>query len=143
VLVLHLCVTVRDLDRSLAFYRALGLELRRQTVSTTNIPSYYVAASGSELPELQLMATASSFAASSMHHLALMVDDINATLATVADTFGIAPERGPYHTPDESLLVAWLRDPDGNAIELIEAASVTVFLHYRNPPVAAPDGRRE
>ena len=52
-------------------------------------------------------------------HVALTVDDIEATLARLAEQ-GIEPEREPYRVRDGGSLLCFVRDPDGYRIELID-----------------------
>ena len=52
-------------------------------------------------------------------HIALTVDGMAATLASLADE-GIEPEREPYRLREGGSLLCFVRDPDGYRIELIE-----------------------
>lgn len=56
------------------------------------------------------------------NHIALVVDDLNATLEALA-TEGIEPEKPPYRPGGrtEGHFICFLRDPDGYRIELIGA----------------------
>jgi len=51
-------------------------------------------------------------------HIALTVEDLDATLAGLADK-GITPEREPYTVPSGAR-ICFVADPDGYRIELIE-----------------------
>ncbi len=53
------------------------------------------------------------------NHIALTVDDINGTLERLGGQ-GIEPEKPPYRVREGGSLIAFVRDPDGYRIELIE-----------------------
>jgi len=55
------------------------------------------------------------------NHLALTVEDIDAALARL-EPLGVQPEKPPYHPGDreELPLIAFVADPDGYRIELID-----------------------
>jgi lactoylglutathione lyase len=55
------------------------------------------------------------------NHMAIAVDDIEATLADLAE-IGVQPEKPPYHPGEreELPLIAFVADPDGYRIELID-----------------------
>ena len=52
-------------------------------------------------------------------HIALTVDDLDETLARLADQ-GIEPEREPYRVREGGSRLCFVRDPDGYRVELIE-----------------------
>ena len=52
-------------------------------------------------------------------HIAVTVDDLDATLARLAEQ-GIEPERPPYTVREGGSRLCFVRDPDGYRIELIE-----------------------
>jgi lactoylglutathione lyase len=54
-------------------------------------------------------------------HIAIGVDDLDATLAALAEQ-GIEPERPPYRVREGGSRLCFVRDPDGYRIELIELA---------------------
>jgi len=53
------------------------------------------------------------------NHIAISVDDITGTLAKLAEQ-GIEAEKPPYRVREGGSLLAFVRDPDGYRIELIE-----------------------
>ena len=55
------------------------------------------------------------------NHVALLVDDLDGTLAGLAQS-GIEPEKPPYRPGGRTTgsLICFVRDPDGYRIELIE-----------------------
>ena len=52
-------------------------------------------------------------------HIALAIDDMDGTLAGLAE-HGIEPEKPPYRVREGGSLLCFVRDPDGYRIELIE-----------------------
>ena len=52
-------------------------------------------------------------------HIALTVDDLDATLAALEEK-GIEPERPPYTVREGGSRICFVRDPDGYRVELIE-----------------------
>ena len=58
------------------------------------------------------------------NHIALLVEDIEATLAGLAKV-GIEPEKPPYRPGGRTTgsLICFVRDPDGYRIELIERSA--------------------
>ena len=53
-------------------------------------------------------------------HIAIGVDDLDATLAALKDGHGIEPERPPYQVSEGGSRICFVRDPDGYRVELIE-----------------------
>ena len=120
---IHTCYRVTDPERSVAFYEALGLEKRREMPIRDEAVNYFLGVPGKESPELELT---HNFGADSYElgtgygHIALTVDDINATLETLKAEHGIEPERPPYSVREGGSLIAFVTDPDGYRVELIE-----------------------
>ena len=113
----HLCLTVENLDTSLAFYRdVLGLpvafEFHRDSGERFGA---YVHVGGRTFIELFQGEHKPHDPKQSYRHFCLEVDDINQTVATLR-SHGLEvsdPKRGR----DQSWQ-AWVTDPDGNRIEL-------------------------
>jgi lactoylglutathione lyase len=53
------------------------------------------------------------------NHIAVVVDDLDGTLANLAEK-GIEPEKPPYTVREGGNRLCFVRDPDGYRIELIE-----------------------
>jgi len=66
------------------------------------------------------------------NHMALTVDDIDAALADL-EQIGVQPEKPPYHPGDRDdlPLIAFVADPDGYRIELVEGGG---FATPQDPP---------
>ncbi len=53
------------------------------------------------------------------NHIALTVEDLDGTLARLAEK-GIEPEKPPYQVREGGSRISFVRDPDGYRVELIE-----------------------
>ena len=117
--VLHMCLNVADATESIAFYEQFGFEESWQfTTPDGETTNYYVADDNGV--ELQLSETAgeTSFEmGSGWDHLALGVDDVDATVDRI-DHHGVVKEPGPQ--PEAGAYTAFVADPDGHHVELIE-----------------------
>ncbi len=117
----HAAFAVSDLERTLDFYcRGLGLrEAFRLHRADGSVWIVYVQIRGLDFIEFFPGEGAPApGAAPSYRHLALDVDDMAATLADIA-TRGVHPERPAIQGKDGNWQ-AWLVDPDGNRIELMQ-----------------------
>jgi lactoylglutathione lyase len=119
---LHTCYRIGDIDRSVAFYEKLGFEETRRMPIGEEAINVFMALPGEE-PRLELTynhGVDSYELGTGYNHIALIVDDLDATLAGLA-TEGIEPERPPYRPGGrtEGHFICFLRDPDGYRIELI------------------------
>jgi lactoylglutathione lyase len=122
---IHTCYRIADPERSIAFYEALGLEKRRELPIRDEAINYFLGVPGKDVPELELtynFGINSYEIGTGYGHVALTVDDIHATLAKLKDEHGIEPERPPYSVREGGSLIAFVRDPDGYRVELIERA---------------------
>jgi lactoylglutathione lyase len=117
----HAAFAVSDLERTLDFYcHGLGLrEAFRLHHDDGTVWIVYVQIRGLDFIEFfPEHGRAASTPAPSYRHLALDVDDMGATLTDLASR-GIRPERPPVQGKDGNWQ-AWLVDPDGNRIELMQ-----------------------
>jgi lactoylglutathione lyase len=120
---IHTCYRITDIDRSVAFYNALGFEeigripIRDEAVNVfMNIPG------DGDMPRLELtyhLGVDSYDLGTGYGHIALSVEDLGATLARLAEQ-GIEPEKPPYSVREGGSRLCFVRDPDGYRIELIE-----------------------
>ena len=117
----HVGLTVSDLDRSLDFYRRLGLEvLRTSGPDAKGVRSAVVKVAGQELnifarPDAAPIDTRDN--AAGMHHFCLRLEAASAE-ELVADVrrAGLEIVRGPIKRRDGTSL--FLADPDGVRVEL-------------------------
>ena len=116
---LHLGLRVTDLERSLAFYTALGYaEIGR--VPETSFGSLTML----QLPDdpfvsLELVHDPARPVTDTgaVNHLVVQTDDLEATIDELA-TKGITAE--PPEDPGPGIRTSWLTDPDGYRIELVQ-----------------------
>ena len=119
---IHTCYRVTDPERSIAFYEALGLEKRRELPIREEAINYFLGVPGQDGPELELtynFGVDSYEIGTGYGHIALTVDDLDQTLAELAQQ-GIEPEREPYSVREGGSRICFVRDPDEYRIELIE-----------------------
>jgi lactoylglutathione lyase len=122
---IHTCYRVTEPERSVAFYKALGLEKRRELPIRDEAVNYFLGVPGKEEPELELthnFGVDSYELGTGYGHVALTVDDLEGTLARLAEQ-GIEPERPPYTVREGGSRLCFVRDPDGYRIELIERSA--------------------
>jgi lactoylglutathione lyase len=117
-------VRITDLDRSRAFYEALGMELRRDLDIVRNgekeATNYFFGFPGQdEELELTLNHDGRSYDVGTGYgHIAIGVDDLDATLASLKEQ-GIEPERPPYQVREGGSWLCFVRDPDDYRVEII------------------------
>ena len=118
---LHTCYRITDIDRSVAFYAALGFEQRRQmTLKDGAINTFMGLPGDADRLELTWNPGVESYELGTGYgHIAVSTPDIHATLEQLA-TQGIEAEKPPYQVREGGSLLCFVRDPDGYRIELIE-----------------------
>jgi lactoylglutathione lyase len=121
---IHTCYRILEIDRSVAFYEALGFrEMSRFPIGDEAVNVYMNQPEDGEEPRLELTynigRTEEYEIGTGYGHIAVSVTDLNAVLSSLAER-GIEPERPPYSVGDDSSLLCFVRDPDGYRVELIE-----------------------
>ena len=118
---LHVGLRVTDLDRSLAFYTALGYEVLGAVPETEFGRLTMLKLPGDDFVTVELVHDPDSGAIEpvGLNHLVIQVDDVHATAAYLA-TKGV--HLGTPSSPDgsQSFWTAWLTDPDGYRLELVQ-----------------------
>jgi lactoylglutathione lyase len=119
---LHTCYRIGDIDRSVEFYEKLGFEEARRSPIGDEAINVFMALPGED-PRLELTynhGVDSYDLGTGYNHIALMVDDLDATLARLAEQ-DIEPEKPPYRPGGRTTghRIAFVRDPDGYRVELI------------------------
>lgn len=125
---LHTMLRVGDLERSLRFYtEVLGMQLLRRKDYPSGRFTLAFVGYGEETDHTVLELThnwdTDHYALGDGYgHIALGVDDIQATCAAIADKGGrVVREPGPMK--HGSTVIAFVEDPDGYKVELIQLAS--------------------
>jgi lactoylglutathione lyase len=118
---IHTCYRIAEIDRSVAFYTALGFEERRRMPIRDEAINVFLGLPGAgDQLELTYNHGVDSYELGTGYgHIALTVEDMEQTLAGLAGQ-GIEPERPPYRLREGGSLLCFVRDPDGYRIELIE-----------------------
>ena len=122
---IHTCYRITDIDRSVAFYNALGFEERaRMPIREEAINVFMGLPGDGDRLELTYNHGVDSYElGTGYNHIAILVDDLEGTLGELSKD-GIEPEKPPYRPGGrtEGPFIAFVRDPDGYRIELIEKA---------------------
>ncbi|MCP9487716.1 MAG: VOC family protein [Gaiellaceae bacterium MAG52_C11] len=121
---IHTCYRITEIDRSVAFYTALGFEERRRLPIREEAINVFMGLPGdSDRLELTYNHGVDAYEIGTGYgHIALTVDDLEQTLAGLAEQ-GIEPERPPYSLREGGSLICFVRDPDGYRVELIERST--------------------
>jgi lactoylglutathione lyase len=118
---IHTCYRITDIDRSVAFYEALGFEDRRRMPIREEAINVFMGLPGdSDRLELTYNHGVESYDIGTGYgHIAVSVDDIDETLRRLKEQ-GIEPEREPYRVREGGSRICFVRDPDGYRVELID-----------------------
>ena len=122
---LHTMLRITDPARSRSFYEALGYEFRRESPIVRNGEKeatlyFYGFPDQDEELELTYNEDGRSYDLGTAYgHIAIGVDDLDGTLARLAEQ-GIEPERAPYQVREGGSWLCFVQDPDGYRLELIE-----------------------
>lgn len=120
--VIHAAITVSDLEEARAFFvDALGLSENR-SFTLDGVENVYV---GGEHGEIQLRydpdAPAPAPDRSDLDHLAVSVDDVEATTERLVEETGCAVVDGPLVVEPADAHVSFVEGPDGYVVELVES----------------------
>ena len=122
---IHTCYRITDIDRSVAFYEALGFEERGRMPIRDEAINVFMGLPD-DGPRLELTynvgRTEPYEIGTGYGHIAITLADMDATLKRLAAE-GIKPERPPYSVREGGSRLCFVRDPDDYRIELIEAAA--------------------
>ena len=123
---IHTCYRITDVDKSIAFYKALGFEevgripIREEAINVfMNLPG------DGDMPRLELtynFGVDSYEIGTGYGHIAVTSEDLDSTLTQLAKQ-GIEPEKPPYSVREGGSRLCFVRDPDGYRVELIEKPS--------------------
>jgi lactoylglutathione lyase len=123
VSLIHTCYRITDIDRSVAFYEALGFrEMSRLPIRDEAINVFMGLPEDGSEPRLELtynFGVEGYEIGTGYGHIAINTSDLDGALAALADQ-GIHPERPPYTVSEGGSRLCFVRDPDGYRIEIIE-----------------------
>jgi lactoylglutathione lyase len=124
---IHTCYRILDVDRSIAFYEALGFEEKgRIPIRDEAINVFMGLADDGPEPRLELTHNLGRDEpyeiGTGYGHIAITTPDLDSTLARLEEQ-GIEPERPPYSVREGGSRLCFVRDPDGYRIEIIERQS--------------------
>lgn len=119
--VIHSALWVSDIEETLAFYvDALGLEKTLEFEGGDGATNVYVA--GDDGMEIQFKhdPEVEPPSPSGFDHVAVAVEDTDAELERLVEETGCPVRRGPLTSEGANARVAFIEDPDGYGIELVE-----------------------
>jgi lactoylglutathione lyase len=120
---IHTCYRITDIDRSVAFYEALGFEeIGRIPIREEAVNVFMNQPGDGDMPRLELTC---NFGVDNYElgtgygHIAIATADLDGTLAQLAAQ-GIDPEKPPYSVREGGSRLCFVKDPDGYRVEIIE-----------------------
>jgi lactoylglutathione lyase len=118
---IHTCYRITDIDRSVAFYNALGFEESGRFQLPDGATNVFMGLpdDGARLELTYNPGVERYDLGSGYGHIAVTAGDLDGTLQKLAGQ-GIEPERPPYTVREGGNRLCFVRDPDGYRIELIE-----------------------
>jgi len=119
---LHLGLRVADLERSLAFYEAIGYEVVGSAPATPLGHLTMLGLPGDEFVTIELVSDppdGETHAGSGLSHFVIEVESLTAT-KDLLESKGIDVDGGGRPGSSDAPQTAWITDPDGNRIELVQ-----------------------
>jgi lactoylglutathione lyase len=120
---IHTCYRITDIDRSVAFYNALGFEeVGRIPIRDEAVNVFMNQPGDGDSPRLELtynFGVDSYELGTAYGHIAITSADLDETLARLAAQ-GIEPEKPPYTIREGGPRLCFVRDPNGYRIEILE-----------------------
>jgi lactoylglutathione lyase len=118
---LHVGLRVADLDRSLAFYTALGYEVVGEVPETDLGHLTMIKLPGDEFVAVELVhePDGPTVGGNRLSHLVVQVESMDVTLSELAAR-GLDAEAPTSPDGSEDFRTTWIVDPDGNRIELVQ-----------------------
>jgi lactoylglutathione lyase len=120
---IHTCYRITDIDRSVAFYEALGFEeVGRIPIRDEAVNVFMNQPGDGDMPRLELtynFGVDSYELGTAYGHIAISTEDPDGTLERLKAQ-GIEPERPPYTVSKGGNRLCFVRDPDNYRVEIIE-----------------------
>ena len=121
---IHTCYRIGDIDRSVGFYGALGFEeIGRVPIRDEAVNVFMNQPGDGDMPRLELthnFGVDSYEIGTGYGHIAITTDDLDGMLARLAGQ-GIEPEKPPYTVTEGGPRLAFVSDPDGYRVEILES----------------------
>ena len=118
---LHTAFWVADLERSIEFYEdLLGYEIVREFENDNGVRNVFLGhpdPSADDDAALQLLPADEPVETGDFVHVALAIDDVDAAIESLDED---RIDGGPNTMEDAGVRVAFIQDPDGWGVELIE-----------------------
>jgi lactoylglutathione lyase len=122
----HTCLRVRDIEASSRFYEALGFEERGRLNFDSAYNVYFGLPGDGDRLELTVNVGHDEpyDLGDGYNHFAITVGDLDGLLSRL-EAIGVSPEKPPYRpgNRDDLPRIAFVADPDGYRIELVEGAT--------------------
>src|SRR3954465_9781255 len=123
---IHTCYRIGEIDRSVAFYEALGFEERRRMPIRDEAINVFMGLPGDDdRLELTYNHGVDSYElGTGYNHIAITAEDLDGTLERLGRQ-GIEPEKPPYRVREGGSRICFVRDPDGYRIEIMEGGEAS------------------
>ena len=119
--VIHSAIQVSDLETSVQFYEeAMNLHVTREFESGDGAKNIFLAGEGEYELQLKYHPEKAVPEPAGFDHTAIEVEDIDAELERLQNEFDCEVYRGPIDSEVAHARVAFIKDPDGYGIELVE-----------------------
>ena len=119
--ILHTCLNVSDLDRSISFYTSnlhLNLTSRRE-IKQNNAEIAFLKDEEGNAIELTYWRDKKIVEGDNFDHIAFEVEDVQVAVETLRKN-GVSIAMQPYSLQGSTSRIAFVKDPDGNWLELIQ-----------------------
>jgi lactoylglutathione lyase len=119
--ILHTCLNVSDLDRAINFYtKHLGLELsNRRKVTQNNAEIAFMKDEAGNAIELTYWVGKKITEGDNFDHIAFEASDVTSVVKRLKEN-GVEIAMEPFSLQGSTSKLAFIKDPDGNWLELIE-----------------------
>ncbi|MGM0605924.1 MAG: VOC family protein [Halobacteriota archaeon] len=122
--VLHSAMWVDDIESMTDFYtNGLGLEYTRDFVGGDGATNYFLAGESDTEIQFKFVEGEEDSDPTGFDHVAIAVADVDETIETLTSEYESELVRGPKLLADKDVRIAFLTDPEGYVVELIERRS--------------------
>lgn len=119
--VLHTALWVDDVESMKSFYNeGLELEHTREFVGGDDATNYFLAGESDTEIQFKFYEDEDEQEEPAFDHVGIEVDDVDERIETLTEEFGSEVTRGPKTIEDKNVRIAFVTDPEGHVVELIE-----------------------